>query len=68
MISPASHAVVPAPDGGYPGNNTAEGILRSFFSLTTGIDNNGLGFNALIGNTTGNVTRQTDSARFFRQA
>ncbi len=24
-ISPMAQAVVPAPDGGYPGNNTAEG-------------------------------------------
>src|SRR5437764_9338794 len=45
-------AVVPAPDGGYPGNNTAEGT-NAFFSLTSGIDNTALGFEALFRNTTG---------------
>src|SRR6476660_2426136 len=45
-------AVVPAPDGGHPGNNTAEGT-NALFSLTTGIDNTALGFEALFRNTTG---------------
>jgi Chaperone of endosialidase len=45
-------AVVPAPDGGYPGNNTAEGT-NALFSLTSGIDNTALGFEALFRNTTG---------------
>src|SRR6478736_5332114 len=44
-------AVVPAPDGGHPGNNTAEGT-NALFSLTTGIDNTALGFEALFRNTT----------------
>jgi hypothetical protein len=54
-LSPAPNAfgVVPAPDGGYPGNNTAEGA-DALFSLTSGIDNNALGFQALYRNTTGN--------------
>jgi hypothetical protein len=45
-------AVVPAPDGGYPGNNTAEGT-NALFSLTSGIDNTALGFETLFRNTTG---------------
>ncbi len=45
-------AVVPAPNGGYPGNNTAEGT-NALFSLTSGIDNSALGFEALFRNTTG---------------
>src|SRR6476659_2449944 len=45
-------AVVPAPDGGYPGNNTAEGT-NALFSSTIGIDNTALGFEALFRNTTG---------------
>src|SRR6476469_3168360 len=45
-------AVVPAPDGGYPGNNAAEGT-NALFSLTIGIDNTALGFEALFRNTTG---------------
>jgi hypothetical protein len=44
-------AVVPAPDGGYPGNNTAEGT-NALFSLTSGIDNTAVGFEALFRNTT----------------
>ena len=48
----------PAPDGGYPGNNTAEGdgALSSVqISATTGngIDNTAIGFDALFSNTTG---------------
>ena len=50
---PRAQAVVPAPDGGYPGNNTAEGT-NAVFSLTSGIDNTALGFEALFRNTTGN--------------
>src|SRR5882762_2917439 len=45
-------AVIPAPDGGYAGSNTAEGT-SSLFSLTSGIDNTGLGFQALYHDTTG---------------
>jgi trimeric autotransporter adhesin len=48
-----AQAVVPAPDGGYPGANTAEGT-NALFSLTSGIDNTALGFQALYHNTTGN--------------
>ena len=34
-LLPVAHAVTPAPDGGYPGNNTAEGT-DALFTLTTG--------------------------------
>src|SRR5947207_3293835 len=50
-LSPA-RAVSPAPDGGYAGNNTAEGT-DALFSLTTGTDNTALGFNALYSDTAG---------------
>jgi trimeric autotransporter adhesin len=55
LLSPAPNAfaVSPAPDGGYPGNNTAEGTSALFF-LTSGISNTALGFQALYYNTTGN--------------
>jgi hypothetical protein len=51
----STQAVTPAPDGGYPGQNTAEGT-DALFSLTAiaGI-NTGLGFSALYSNTTGTV-------------
>jgi hypothetical protein len=42
-------AVTPAPDGGYPGGNTAEGN-NALFSLTTGGGNTALGFQALYSN------------------
>ncbi|PYK21087.1 MAG: hypothetical protein DME55_00295 [Verrucomicrobia bacterium] len=51
-LSPTAHAVTPAPDGGYPNANTAEGE-DALFSLTSGIQNTGLGFHALYSNTTG---------------
>jgi Chaperone of endosialidase len=52
-LSPSSRAVTPAPDGGYLGENTAEGT-NALFSLTTGFDNTATGFQALFSNTTGN--------------
>jgi hypothetical protein len=51
-LLPRAQAVVPAPDGGYPGNNTAEGI-NALFSLTTGFNNTAVGANALLKTTTG---------------
>ena len=51
-FSPTAQAVSPPPDGGYPGNNTAEGD-SALFSLTNGRNNTALGFVALTRNTTG---------------
>jgi len=51
-LSPVVRAVVPAPDGGYPGFNTAEGT-NALFSLTSGAANTAIGFDALFHNTTG---------------
>ena len=51
-LSPTSLAVTPAPDGGYPNNNTAEGE-DALFSLTIGFDNTASGFDALYSNTSG---------------
>ncbi len=45
-------ALTPAPDGGYPNGNTAEGE-DALFSLTTGFDNAAIGYEALFSNTTG---------------
>src|SRR6266481_1062460 len=53
-ISPMARAVVPAPDGGYPGGNTAEG-QAALFSLTTGGFNTGVGYLSLRSNTTGSL-------------
>src|SRR5438067_4745264 len=51
-VVPRAQAVVPAPDGGYPGGNTAEG-QDALFSLTTGGFNTAIGFVSLRSNTTG---------------
>jgi hypothetical protein len=49
---PKAQAVSPAPDGGYPGGNTAEG-QNALLSLTTGGFNTGIGFFSLRSNTAG---------------
>ena len=49
---PAAQAVVPPPDGGYPGFNTAEG-QKALFSLTTGSANTGVGWFSLYTDTDG---------------
>src|SRR5882724_2682173 len=53
-FSPLVQAVVPAPDGGYPGGNTAEG-QAALFTLTSGTFNTAVGFLSL---------RSTTEARF----
>ncbi len=57
-LSPSTRAVLPAPDGGYPGNNTAEGD-DALFSLTTGVENTANGFEALYSNTIGSANTAT---------
>jgi len=51
-LAPAVRAVSPAPDGGYPGGNTAEG-QNALFSLITGGFNTAIGFFSLRADTTG---------------
>jgi hypothetical protein len=51
-LSPRVQAVVPPPDGGYPGLNTAEG-QKALFSLTTGSANTAVGWYSLFSNATG---------------
>jgi hypothetical protein len=51
-------AVVPPPDGGYPGGNTAEG-QNALLSLTTGGFNTAIGFVSLRGDTTGSFNTAT---------
>ena len=52
--APTALGVFPAPDGGYPGGNTAEGDFALFF-LTTGTGNTAVGTSALFNNTTGSA-------------
>jgi hypothetical protein len=51
---PNTFGVVPAPDGGYPGGNTAEGT-NALFSRTSGLYNTAVGLNALYADTTGGL-------------
>jgi hypothetical protein len=48
-----ARAVIPAPDGGYPGGNTAEG-QNALLSLSTGTYNTVVGLFSLLSNTEGN--------------
>src|SRR5215470_14671550 len=52
-ILPKVQGVSSAPDGGYPGGNTAEG-QDALHSLTTGTCNTAVGFDALQFNIAGN--------------
>src|SRR6266480_529571 len=52
LSPPNAFGVVPAPDGGYPGANTAE-EQNALLSLTTGGYNTAVGFLALRSNTEG---------------
>jgi len=51
-LLPVAQAVSPAPDGGYPGGNTAEGT-DALLNLTSGIWNTAVGFEALNHDTAG---------------
>jgi len=53
LSSPNAFSVVPAPDGGYPGGNTAEG-QDALLSLTTGQYNTGIGIFSVLSLTDGN--------------
>jgi len=64
-VSVKVHAVTPAPDGGYPGFNTAEG-QDPLFSLTTGTNNTAVGFDALYFDTNGSFNTATGFASLFR--
>src|SRR5205809_1503541 len=52
MLSPSIWAVTPAPDGGYPGFNTAEGD-NALLDLATGTSDTAIGYQTLLNNTTG---------------
>jgi trimeric autotransporter adhesin len=58
FFAPHAFGVVPAPDGGYPGFNTAEG-QSALFSLTTGVANTAVGWFSLKGNAEGSFNTAT---------
>ena len=60
-LLPKMQAVVPAPDGGYPGGNTAEG-QKALQSNTTGGFNAAVGYFSLFANTTGSFNTAVGAA------
>jgi len=63
-LPPRTQAVVPAPDGGYPNFNTAEG-QNALFSLTTGQWNTALGAFTLRSDTDGSFNTAVGTAALF---
>jgi hypothetical protein len=61
---PAGRAVTPAPDGGYPNSNTAEGDT-ALFKLSSGANNTALGFEALVNNTAGSENTASGAGALF---
>lgn len=59
--APTAFGVVPAPDGGYPNGNTAEGD-NALLELTTGESNTAIGLDALSSDTTGSNNTATGFA------
>ena len=60
-LLPRAQAVVPPPDGGYPGFNTAEG-QNALFSLTTGDGNTAVGWFSLYSNAEGSFNTAIGAA------
>ena len=63
-LSPIAQAVVPAPDGGYAGNNTAEG-QNALLSLTSGTFNTAVGWLSLKSDTTGQFNTALGAGALF---
>jgi endosialidase-like protein len=63
-LCPMTQAVVPAPDGGYPGGNTAEGT-SSLLSLTSGIYNTGVGIYSLLSISDGSFCTAVGAGALF---
>ena len=64
-VVPTIHAVVPPPDGGYPGGNTAEG-QNALLNLTSGGFNTAVGWVSLRSDTTGEFNTAIGAAALFR--
>jgi hypothetical protein len=63
-VAPEARAVMPPPDGGYPGGNTAEG-QSALLSLTTGGFNTGVGFSSLRTVTAGSFNTALGAGALF---
>ena len=63
-LLPTAEAVSPAPDGGYAGNNTAEG-QDALLSLTTGVNNTAVGWFSLKSNRNGQLNTAVGAGTLF---
>jgi uncharacterized coiled-coil protein SlyX len=64
VVGPRAQAVSPAPDGGYPGGNTAEG-QNALLSLTTGHHNSAVGYLSLRTDATGSYNTAIGAGALF---
>src|SRR4029077_18386262 len=64
LLPPNAFGVVPAPDGGYPGRNTAE-AQAALLSRTTGGFNTAVGWLSLRSDTTGNFNTGVGAGTLF---
>jgi trimeric autotransporter adhesin len=65
-LSPMAQAVSPAPDGDYPGGNTAEGFNALFnLSAQDGSFNTAIGWVSLFSNTTGSLNTGVGAGALF---
>src|SRR5436189_6065991 len=64
VLAQNAQAVSPPPDGGYPGNNTAEG-QNALLSLTTGVNNTAVGWFSLKSNTNGQLNTAVGAGTLF---
>ena len=64
-VAPTIQAVVPPPDGGYPGGNTAEG-QNALLSLTSGGFNTAIGWVSLRTDTIGSFNTGAGAGTLFR--
>jgi hypothetical protein len=64
VLLPRAQGVVPAPDGGYSGGNTAEG-QSALLSLSSGGFNTAIGFLSLSGNTNGQFNTGVGAGTLF---
>ena len=60
----SAQAVLPPPDGGYPGNNTAEG-QDALLSLTIGVNNTAVGWSSLKSNTNGQLNTAVGAGTLY---
>src|SRR5881628_2293173 len=64
-LTPKAFGVTPAPDGGYPGENTAEGDKALFSLGAPGVDNTAIGYTALYNDGTGYANTAVGSKALF---